>query len=76
MLSCRDVSNLSSDYLNKDLPLRTRMAVRLHLWMCMGCTRYYAQMRGTLDMLRKLGREETKVSADRAREIFRSSRKS
>ncbi|MCR4373749.1 MAG: zf-HC2 domain-containing protein [Acidobacteria bacterium] len=76
MLSCRDVANQCSDYLNKDLPLRTRLAIRLHLWMCMGCNRYYDQMRSTLRMLRKLGREETKVSADRAREIFRSSRNS
>lgn len=76
MLSCRDVANQCSDYLNKDLPLRTRLAVRLHLAMCMGCTRYYEQMRGTLAMLRKLGRVELKVSADRAREIFRAGRNS
>lgn len=74
MLSCRDVANLSSDYLNHDLPWRRRMAVRLHLLMCTGCTRYYEQMRATLAMLRRMGREETKTPADRAREIFRSGR--
>jgi len=76
MLTCRDVANLTSDYLNKDLPLYRRLAVRLHLLMCVGCNRYYAQMRSTLAMLRKIGEETTADSSDRARELFRSHRNS
>lgn len=74
MLSCRDVANRSSDYLNRDLPWRERLAVRFHLLMCLGCSRYYEQMRATLTMLRRMGSDEPKVSADRAREIFLSGR--
>ncbi len=74
MLSCRDVADLTSDYLNRDLPLRRHLAVRLHLLMCVGCRRYYRQMRTTLAMLRQLGRDTTGASADRARDLFRSHR--
>ncbi len=77
MLSCRDVSQLTSDYLNRDLPWQRRLAVRMHLLMCEGCTRYVAQMRAALALLRRIGGETpaAPAPADRAREWFRAARK-
>jgi hypothetical protein len=40
MLSCREVTERASDYLDRALPLRQRLAVRLHLFMCQHCRRY------------------------------------
>lgn len=77
MLSCRDVSHLTSDYLNRDLPWRRRVAVRLHLLMCEGCTRYVHQMKATLALLRTLGTGKDSAppeTAGAARDWFRSGR--
>ncbi len=74
MLSCREVGRLTSDYLNRDLPWRRRMAIRAHLLMCAGCTRYVAQMRATLDLLRRTGQEVPSADAAKARDLFRSGR--
>ena len=84
MLSCRDVSRVASDYLNRDLPLRRRLAVRLHLLMCDGCTRYVAQLRAAIALLRQVGLpdQETEPAPsggapqdEAARALFRSARK-
>lgn len=44
MLSCREVSELCSQELDRSLTLRERMALRAHLMMCTGCTRMRDQM--------------------------------
>jgi predicted anti-sigma-YlaC factor YlaD len=51
MLVCRDVTELVSDYLERALPLRRRLAVRLHLLRCEACRRYIDQMRKTVRLL-------------------------
>lgn len=51
MLVCRDVTELVSDYLERALPLRRRLAVRLHLLRCEACRRYINQMRKTVRLL-------------------------
>jgi len=84
MLSCREVSHLASDYLNRDLPLRRRLAVRLHLMMCEGCTRYIAQMGAAIALLRQMGATPPEAEPapsggapqdEHARALFRSARK-
>ena len=57
MLVCRDVTELVSDYVERALPLRGRLAVRLHLLRCDACRRYIDQMRKTV---RLLGRGDRK----------------
>ena len=51
MPTCRDMSELVTDYLERALPLRTRVDVRWHLFRCPACQRYYAQMRQTVRLL-------------------------
>jgi hypothetical protein len=43
MLTCKDVSKLVSESLDRKLPLRQRMAVRLHIMMCRMCRAYQKQ---------------------------------
>jgi anti-sigma factor RsiW len=45
------MSELVTDYLEGDLPLRRRLAARLHLLRCDGCVAYFAQMRRTARLL-------------------------
>jgi anti-sigma factor RsiW len=50
-LSCRDVVEMVTDYLEDALPPEVRLRVELHLAMCPGCLAYLDQMRATLRVL-------------------------
>jgi anti-sigma factor RsiW len=52
VLKCRDLAELVTPYLEGSLPLRARLAARLHLFLCEACRRYVAQMRRTIRFLR------------------------
>ncbi len=51
MPTCREMSELVTDYLERALPLRTRLGAGWHLFLCPACQRYYAQMRQTVRLL-------------------------
>jgi anti-sigma factor RsiW len=51
VLRCRDVTERASALLDGDLPLRGRLALRLHLAMCGMCRTYMDQMRKTRALL-------------------------
>jgi predicted anti-sigma-YlaC factor YlaD len=57
MLTCRELTEIATDYLEKDLPWRERLAVHVHLWMCRHCRRYLDQMRKVIALLQRLPRE-------------------
>ena len=44
MLSCKEVSVLVSESLDRKLAFRQRLAVRMHLLMCRFCSRYRKQL--------------------------------
>ncbi len=54
MFNCQDVSQKLSQSMDASLPLRHRLAIRIHLMMC----RYCARFRRQLVMLRKMSRLE------------------
>lgn len=54
MPTCRDMSELVTDYLERALPPRTRLGVRWHLAICGACRAYFAQMRDTVGLLGRL----------------------
>ncbi len=51
MPTCREMSELVTDYLERALPSRTWAAARWHLFLCPACQRYYTQMRQTVRFL-------------------------
>jgi anti-sigma factor RsiW len=51
VLRCRDVPERASGLLDGSLPLRARLALRLHLAMCSMCRTYLDQMRKTRALL-------------------------
>lgn len=51
MPTCRDASELVTDYLEGALPLRGWLGLRWHLVQCRSCRRYVAQMRQTIQLL-------------------------
>lgn len=58
MLSCKELTELATDYLEQDLPWSKRLRVQLHLWMCRHCRRYLDQMRKVIGLLRRLPTEQ------------------
>lgn len=54
MPTCRDMSELVTDYLERALPVRVRAGVRWHLLLCPACRAYFTQMRGTVRLLAAL----------------------
>ncbi|TWC35708.1 putative zinc finger protein [Pseudomonas sp. SJZ079] len=76
MLSCKELVAQSSDYLDVQLSLRQRLAVRTHLAMCRNCRRFIRQMRLSQLVLRRLPQgqnAELDVLAQRLAELRRQS---
>lgn len=54
MLICRDVTELTTDYLEGTLPWPRRLAMRWHLAICSFCRRHLRQVRATVGLLHTL----------------------
>ena len=51
MLSCKEISNIASDYLDSNLSTIMKMKVRMHLFMCHKCRNFVKQLKTTIDTL-------------------------
>lgn len=58
MLTCKELVAHSSDFLDGQLTLRQRLAVRAHLAMCGNCRRFIRQMKLTQAVIRQMPEEE------------------
>lgn len=54
MTTCRDITELVTDYLEGRMPFGRRLKFQLHLGMCRHCRAYLRQMRKTVETLGKL----------------------
>jgi hypothetical protein len=54
MLSCRQLAERTSEFLDKRLSPWARFQMRVHLRFCQHCQRYVEQMQQTIDLLRRL----------------------
>jgi len=52
--TCRDMSELVTDYLERAVSIRKRLDMWWHLARCEACRHYYDQMRRTIGLLRRL----------------------
>ena len=53
MLSCEEVTQLVSESLDRKLPLRKRLAVRIHYLFCKACPQFERQVRFMRDALQQ-----------------------
>lgn len=51
MLSCKNIPELSDDYLDGELPFKKKLSVKLHLAMCKNCRRYINYLQLTVDVV-------------------------
>lgn len=54
MMTCQQVTELVTDYLERRLRFRDRMRFQMHIGMCRHCRRYLEQMRLTIRTLGRL----------------------
>jgi hypothetical protein len=54
MMTCKEVAELSTEYLEGSLPFWRRMAIRMHLAMCHCCPGFMDQLRKTIALLERL----------------------
>lgn len=56
MLSCKEIAQQASDYIDQQYSWRRRMVFRLHLFICGNCRRYISQLRSSIESLKLLKR--------------------
>jgi len=66
MLTCKEATRLSSEALDRELSLRERLSLRMHIMMCKGCTNFEEQMHHLRDMTRRYANGETGARNDAA----------
>ena len=76
VLSCREIVELVTDYLEGDLDADTTTALEAHLDLCPGCERYVEQIRETVTTLGNISSDNlsTEAQADLL-EAFRAFRR-
>jgi len=57
-LSCRELVELVTDYLEGAMPARERRRFERHIAGCPHCTAYLEQLRTTLDVLGTIGEDD------------------
>ncbi len=63
MLSCKDVTRLISESMDRSLPLRKRIGVQVHLLICIFCARYERQLLQIREMVRQFVATEERPGA-------------
>lgn len=63
MLTCRQVTEKSSAMLDGGLPVRERLAMRMHLLMCVHCRRFQRHLQM---LVAGLAKDEPSVPVDQA----------
>ena len=62
-LTCREVVELVTDYVEETLPRRDRRRFEAHIAACDGCTTYLEQMRMTIEALGRVPESSISPSA-------------
>jgi predicted anti-sigma-YlaC factor YlaD len=71
-MTCAELVELVTDYLEDSLPLESRRRFEEHLAACGPCRRYLVQMRETLRLSGRLGEESISPAArDALLSVFR-----
>jgi anti-sigma factor RsiW len=65
-LTCKELVEIVTDYLEGRLPPRDRLRFEEHLLVCPGCATYIEQMRDTIALVGALGEEDIPRPAEEA----------
>jgi anti-sigma factor RsiW len=72
-LSCKELAELVTEYLENSLPLREKAQFEAHLALCPGCRTYLEQMRQTVHAVGHLAEESLDpTTRDKLLTLFRN----
>lgn len=54
MLSCKDITHLANQKLDREMPYFKRMQFNLHLMICKNCRQFMDQMQLTLESIQRI----------------------
>lgn len=69
MLTCRELTQTITDYVERRMPLTRRLEFQFHLGICVMCRAYLRQVRATIRVLGRLPDEP--IPEDVAEEMLR-----
>lgn len=69
MLKCREIEQMASDYLDKDLSFQQRMAFRMHLFLCHNCRQYLRQLKTTISSVQLMSTKQTVIVDDKVKTL-------
>ncbi len=73
MLTCKEFDQFIVDFLDKNLPLRKRLSMHLHLMMCKGCPQYLADYRRAIELGQTVcGQDDEEVADDVPEELIKA----
>jgi len=70
MLTCRQLTELVTEYLEGRMSLWRRLQVQMHLGMCRHCRAYLRQMKTTVRALGRLDQGQLQMPADLKAELL------
>ncbi|GJM04780.1 MAG: hypothetical protein DHS20C09_07710 [marine bacterium B5-7] len=59
MLNCKEISQMSSDYLDKNLSWKESFSIKIHIAMCKHCHRFIQHLKLTVDCTKEMKEELT-----------------
>jgi hypothetical protein len=75
MLTCKEASRLLSQSMDRSLPRMKRLELRVHVWLCSGCSNFEKQLLLLKQAARRLNERDTQPPSvklgDEARERIR-----
>ena len=74
MLSCREITELSTAYAERELPWMDRVRFVMHLSMCRNCRRYVKQLRLTIDAVGRVPLPAPRPTPEERRALLRTFR--
>lgn len=66
MLTCKELSERATDYLENAVSTRQRASIKLHLLMCKHCRTYVDQLAKTVSLLKAAGQSRGDATPDAA----------
>lgn len=76
MMTCQELIEFLTDYLDGQLPLSQRLAFELHLTLCPDCRSYLHNFKTTIAAAKQAGDEAAEMPEDLVKAILNSRRTS
>ena len=68
MLKCKEITDLASDYIDKNLDWKNRFSMKMHLFLCKHCSRFMQNFKTTIQVASNI--EQQPLSPEEAKSVI------